>query len=107
MDDFIEGGLPFKHSLIIARRFSNFWTRYRIAVIIFYLIKGPVLLFEKKRMWDDLRMFYSLIAVSLSALTVSIGNWLVYFLMNLFTMCCNPSLQFKVLGHLYIICLVF
>lgn len=104
--DLPEDSLQYKHSLVIAKRFDNFWKRYRLAIIIYYLIKGPVLLFGKKHFWDDRRMVYSIILVSLSVLPVNIINSVVYILVNLLTCCCHSSLQFKVLGNLYIIFLV-
>lgn len=101
--DLREGSLQFKHALIISKRFSSFWEGYRRAITIFYLIKGPVLLFTTKDHWDDPRYFYSVCAVSLSMLSADIFNLVIRLLTLLMTSCCccRESTQSKVMGHLY------
>lgn len=99
--DLREGSLQFKHALIISKRFSSFWEGYRRAITIFYLIKGPVLLFTTRDHWDDPRYFYSVCAISLSMLSADIVNLLIHLLTLLMTSCCRESFQSKVMGHLY------
>lgn len=101
-----EGKLKFKHSLMISKRFSAFWEGYRKAVIIFYLIKGPVFLFSSKDFWSDDTFFYSVCAVTMSVLTSDLLNILIYLLIFLMTCCCSEKFRFRVLGHIYIVGLV-
>lgn len=104
--DLNEGRLPFKHSLMISKRFSSFWEAYRKAIILFFLIKGPVLLFNSKDLWNDQRYFYSVCAVSLSVLTADIVNLLLFCLGLLLTCCCRESGQMRLMGHLHILTVV-
>lgn len=98
-----EGKLKFKHSLMISKKFSTFWGGYRRAVILFYLIKGPVFLFSTKDKWADDSFFYSVCAVSLSVLTADLLNLLIYLLIFLATCCCSENFRFRLLGHIYIV----
>ena len=101
--DLKEGKLKFKHSLMISKRFSSFWEGYRRAVILFYLIKGPVFLFSTKDQWKDTSYLYSVCAVSLSVLTVDILNLAIYLLIFLLTCCFSEKCRFSVLGLIHII----
>lgn len=104
--DMKEGKLRFKHSLMISQRFSAFWEGYRKAVILFYLIKGPVFLFTNRDFWADDSFFYSVCAVSLSVLTVDLVNVAIYLLIFILTCCCSERCRFRILGHIYIVGMV-
>ena len=102
----IESRLKFKHSLMISQKFSSFWQGYRRAVIIFYLIKGLVFLFSNRQSWDDASFFYSTLAISMSVLSADVLNVSIYVLIFVLTCCCGEKLQFRMLGHIFIICMV-
>lgn len=101
-----ESKLKFKHSLMISQKFSSFWEGYRRAVILFYLIKGPVFLFSTKDQWKDQSYFNSVCAVSMSVLTADILNVVIYLLLFILTCCCSEKCRFRMLGHIYIIGMV-
>jgi hypothetical protein len=106
MDFSKEGELQFKHSLIISQRFSAFWQGYRRAVVLFYLIKGPVFLFSNKDFWKDDWFFYTTCAVSLSLLSVDILNMVMYLFVLMLTCCFSEKARFQALGLIYLLGLV-
>lgn len=79
-----------KHRLVIQKRFTAFWRLYRVAVVLFYLYRGPLQLYQTQPRWkNNLRSpyFLTVAAMCLSLVWATLVRIVLVVLFTVLTAC--------------------
>ena len=97
----------FLDSLNISRKFQNFWVGYKLALVVFFLIKGFCVVYDRQAtLLADREELVSVCVVGLNFILAFFFKMLVSLFMCLFSLPCGEQIRDQALGLAYIISLV-
>lgn len=97
----------FLDSLNISRKFQNFWVGYKFALVVFFLIKGFCVVYDRQAaLLADREELFSVCIVGLNFILAFFVKMLISLFMCLFSLPCGAQIRDQALGLAYIISLV-
>jgi len=97
----------FLDSLSISRKFQNFWLGYRQALVVFFLLKGLFLAYDRQAaLRADREELVSVCVVSLNFVLAFFLKMAVSLFMCLFSLPCGEKIRDQALGLAYLTSLV-
>lgn len=90
---------PFIDSLVIARKFNTFWDGYQLALILYFMIRGPLLLYDNEQLArHDRNFLYSVGFITVSLITSLVVSATVSIVLCLLSIPCGEKIRDKLFG---------